>query len=391
MNGAITVSSTSLTLTSATGFEASNESSRCYVKIDDEIMFGTLSGSTISSLTRGTSITTSGPTAAHADGATVELYQILKTPLTDINKTHTSIANIGTNYFTVSLTTAPTITGSEDTPKASVGLNNVYATENYRFETIKPLLSVMEMPTTSIQAVLKTTSATSPSGTETSFTKETVGRVVQLNENFAYDTTRMVASDINQTNELGGVKSLSMDLNFTTEFDNLSPVLDVDRMSMITIGNVIDSINSSSDIYPTTDYVDSTKPVGDNNSAIYITKKVALQNPATALKVLFDANRLATTSIKVMHKILPAASADDFDELGYVYFNGTGDPDTPTAISLTPSDFQEYEFTAGVKDDGFTNDPLVDFIQFSIKIILQGTNAAQVPKLKNLRIIALDD
>ena len=247
------------------------------------------------------------------------------------------------------------------------------------------------MPTTTLQAVLKTTSATSPSGTETSFTKETVGRVVQLNENFSYDTTRMVASDINQTNELGGVKSLSMDLNFTTEFDNLSPVLDVDRMSMITIGNVIDSINSSSDIYPTTDYVDSTKPVGDNNSAIYITKKVALQNPATALKVLFDANRLATTSIKVMHKILPAASADDFDELGYVYFNETGDPDTPTAISLTPSDFQEYEFTAGVKDDGFTNDPLVDFIQFSIKIILQGTNAAQIPKLKNLRIIALDD
>ena len=40
LNGAITATATSLTLTSATGFEASNLSSRCYVKIGNEIMFG---------------------------------------------------------------------------------------------------------------------------------------------------------------------------------------------------------------------------------------------------------------------------------------------------------------------------------------------------------------
>ena len=162
-------------------------------------------------------------------------------------------------------------------------------------------------------------------------------------------------------------------------------------MSIITTANIIDKINSSSDIYPTTDYVDSIEPLGDNNSAIYITKKVALQNPATALKVLFDAMRPATADIKVMHKILPSASSDDFDDLGYVYFNDVGSPDNPVSISLTDSDFQEYEFTAGVKDDGFTNDPLPEFIQFAIKIVLQGTDAAQVPKLKSLRVIALDD
>ena len=38
-------------------------------------MYGTLSGTTISSLTRGIDITTSGASAAHANGATVELYQ----------------------------------------------------------------------------------------------------------------------------------------------------------------------------------------------------------------------------------------------------------------------------------------------------------------------------
>ena len=62
LNGAITNSATSLTLTSGTGFEASNLSSRIYLKIGDEIMFGTQSGgygtTAITSLTRAQDGTT---------------------------------------------------------------------------------------------------------------------------------------------------------------------------------------------------------------------------------------------------------------------------------------------------------------------------------------------
>ena len=170
MNGAITATANSLTLTSATNFAASNLSSRCYVKIDNEIMYGTLSSTTISSLTRGGDITTSGAAAAHANGATVELYQILGTPLDQVNKTHTAIANIDTNSYTVTVTTAPTITGSDiQHQHAQVGLSEVYASENYRFETMRNIIGVLELPNTTLEANLKTTSGTSPSGTETSF------------------------------------------------------------------------------------------------------------------------------------------------------------------------------------------------------------------------------
>ena len=75
-----------MTLTSGTGFAASNLSSRCYVKIDNEILYGTISGAGLSSITRGVDSTTA---VTHADDATVELYQILGTPLDQINKTHT--------------------------------------------------------------------------------------------------------------------------------------------------------------------------------------------------------------------------------------------------------------------------------------------------------------
>ena len=41
-----------------------------------------------------------------------------------------------------------------------------------------------------------------------------------------------------------------------------------------------------------------------------------------------------------------------------------------------------------LKDDGI-GESLDDFIQFAIKIVLTSTNAAQAPKVKDLRAIAL--
>ena len=82
------------------------------------------------------------------------------------------------------------------------------------------------------------------------------------------------------------------------------------------------------------------------------------------------------------------SSAEDFDELGYEFFNTTGIPDQTVAASLTRNDFQEYLYTAGVTDDGI-GDSLPEFIAFSIKVVLQATNAAQPPRLRDLRAIAL--
>ena len=52
-------------------------------------------------------------------------------------------------------------------------------------------------------------------------------------------------------------------------------------------------------------------------AAIYMTKKVTLENSATALKVFFSAYRHSTSEIKLYHKILRTDDASDFDDLGY--------------------------------------------------------------------------
>ena len=381
LGAALTASDTSLTLASVTNIPSGSIT----LKIGNEIISGTRSSTSVTGLTRGVGGSTA---AAHANGATVELYQIFGTPLTEINKIHTAISNIGMDSYIITLSTAPTITGGSST--AEVGGNRIYASENYRFETGKTIIGAMELPNTTIAANARFTTGRSPSGVETSFSTTTAGNAVSIpfNENFNLTTTNIVASDINETNELAGNKSLFLPLKFGSNNSNVSPVVDLGRASFIAIGNRINNVDSSSDVFPTTDYKDSTQPSGDQNAFIYITKKVALENPATAIKLIFAAHKQQSAEIKALFKILRTDDASDFDELGYTFFNTTGATDVDVGSSLDENDFQEYVFTAGVTDDGIGT-PLPEFIQLAIKIVGQSTNAAQPPRIRDLRLLAL--
>jgi len=54
----------------------------------------------------------------------------------------------------------------------------------------------------------------------------------------------------------------------------------------------------------------------------------------------------------------------------------------------TDDDFKEYKYTAGKKSDGSGTD-LDEFIAFAVKIVIQGSNSAEAPRIKDLRCIAL--
>ena len=396
LNGAMTAAATTLTLTSGTNFDdTSGKYSKLannlwYIKIDDEIMtYTTISTNAVSGLTRGVDSTTA---AIHADGATVYLYQAHKVPLTEINKTHTALANIGIDSYTVLLDTTPVTDGSASV--SEFGGTVVTATENALMDYMQTIVSALEFQNTRISSTATLTSATSPSGTQTSFTSgrnnTTAVPIVTypLNDNYKFEAPRMVTSAINEQNELASLKSYETQLTLTSETSDISPVIDMERSSLLTISNRLNNIDSSSDIYPTTDYVSSELTEGDQNAAIYITKQVSLENLATSLKVLFAAHRPASNDIKVMYKILGADESVDFQSLGYRYFNTDGSSDTTIQPSADVDDFQEYVYTAGVTDDGI-GDSLTEFISFQIKIIMQGTNTSTPPRIKDLRVLAL--
>ena len=395
LNGAITTTATSITLTNCTNFDdtsgkySRDASNVYYIKIDDEIIsYTTISGTGISSATRGANSTTA---TSHANGATVELYQIHKVPLYDINKTHTAIANIDMDSYTLVLATTPVIDGAGST--STFGGTVVTATENAQYDISSNNVGILVPPKTKAETAVLTTTATSTSGSETSFTKSSTNRIVPLDDNYYHENTKMVASAINETNEMSGTKSFSMPITMTSELDALSPVIDLQRVSMVAVANKVNKIDSSSDIYPTTIYKQMTAPEGDNHSAIYLTKKINLENAATSLRVLVDINRDADAEVKVLYKILRVDDAFDFDEMDFKFFNddgtvsGSGGPDETTSPSIG-NQYKETEYTAGVTDDGIGT-PLEEFISFQIKIVMRTTNQARPPKLKNLRALAL--
>ena len=392
LNGGITAATTTLTLTLGTNFDdttgkfSQDASSEWYIKIDDEIMkYNAISTNAVSGITRAQDGTTA---ASHADGATVELYMLHNVPFTEINKTHTAISNVGLDYYTITLTGTPSISGGSDT--AENGGASVVVTENAIYNTGMAMISTMKMNNTDVKAQIQPTTGTSPSGAETPFITTSIADAtnIPIGENIYFDATQMVCSSINETNELSGSASLQIPLTLSSSKVNLSPVVDTERASWIAVANRLDNIDTSSDVFPTTDFVATTDPEGDNNAAIYMTKKVTLETPATALRVFFAGYRHSSAEIKVLFKTLRTDDASDFDDLGWTYFNTTGTTDTPTNSSLTVDDFQQYEYTAGVKDDG-TETALDEFISFSIKIVMQGTNSSEPPRIKDLRCIAL--
>ena len=395
LNGALSATATSITLTSGTNFDdtsgkySRDASNVYYIKIDDEIIsYTTISGTGITSATRGANSTTA---TTHANGATVELYQIHKVPLFDINKTHTAIANISADSYTIVLATTPVVDGSGST--STFGGSVCTATENAQYDVATTIMGSLVPSRTSITGGFITTSGTSISGSEQSFAKSTTTRALPLNDNYYFPSTNLIASSINETNEMGGVKSLSVPITLSSELETVSPVIDTQRMSVIAVANVVDKIDSSADVYPTTIYKPMTEPEGDNHSAIYMTKKVNLETPATSLRVLLDISREASADVKVMFKTLRVDDAFSFDEIDYRFFNddgtlaGSGGPDVEVRPAIR-NEFLEHEYTAGVTDDGIGN-PLDEFISFQIKIVMRTTNQARPPRVRNLRALAL--
>jgi hypothetical protein len=455
---------TAITLTSGTNFDdtdgkySEDASGTYYIKIDDEIIsYTTISGTGITSATRGTNSTTA---ASHANGATVELYQIHRVPLWRINKTHTAIANIQTNSYTIEIaditpvvdgatalvagaisnTTALVVDGNSGIIEegmsvsgtgvdsgitvvtvtdqnnlvlsaaeslsnnvvltfvkgatSTFGGGSVSATENAQYDVSTTNIGTLAVARTKINAGFLATSGTSPSGSESSFSKSVVNRILPLNDNYYWESTKLVASGINETNEMAGAKSLSVPMTLSSELDALSPVIDTQRMSMYAVANQINSIDSSSDVYPTSIYRAMTEPEGDNHSAVYLTKKINLETPATSLRVLLDIVRQPDTNVKILFKTLRVDDAFDFDEMSFKFFNddgtvsGSGGPDATTRPSESRSEYIEHEYTAGVTDDGIGS-PLEEFISFQIKIVMRSTNQALPPLLKNLRVLAL--
>lgn len=388
-----------------------------YILIDNEVIRYTgvvTSTNSLIGITRNIDDTISG---SYNIEFPIFKYELNGVSLRRINKTHnlsdteSSIYPTDLDYYYVKV--GMSSRGIDRTPGNPLGLPALYfnsdkscgsygivpllgstkgpkATQNIPFSVIRPNIQTLLPQKTSISAKVRTFSGSTPDSNLTSFLDQ--GFVdISLNSNNEFSSPRIICSQINEETYLSSFpskKSFTMELTLSTQDDHVSPMIDLDRVNLVTISN---RINSKVINYAEDSRVNSL--TDDPTAAVYLSNIVILDKVADNLKVFFDAFRHPTNDIRVCYRIFrsdsPAESQlwqlfpgyDNLDANLQVInsANNNGRPDKNVLSSTSENNFNSYEFTAS---------NLPQFNGFQIKIMMTGTNSAFVPKIRDFRAIA---
>ena len=360
----------------------------------------------------------------------------------DINGTYTSISNI--TFDSYDITTSGTANATSE-----VGGASITATQNRAFDVLQLQVGHVVHPDTTLTSSVRTTSGKSLHGTETPFALQSASNAksISLNKNIYFTNPRVIASSINQTNELSSTtnnKSLLLNVAMVTTSDNMSPVIDTKRLTAFAIQNRVSnpSVSSTSTftgdgsttaftlsatpssahimqvkkngvllepiddytvssttltlgtapasndkvvakITNTVNFIEDTENEGGSSSAVYLTRPVKLANQSTALEIRVDASVYTTSSIEAYFRTTGGEETRKLEDISYTAFNTGGAPDE----TVTPA---EGEITADTfKEHKFSTSGLPEFTSFQVKIVMKGTISSYPVRIKDFRAIAL--
>jgi hypothetical protein len=356
------------------------------ITVVDNVISSCTIATTGSGYTAADSITITDFDGATTADATVTVSTVEDTlggiPINAINKTFTTIANTGIDSFTIvpDLSSYNLKTGYTSDDSTLGGGANVMSSRNYYFDALHTMIPNIQLKNTSIYVAIKSTPMNSPEGdiSGTVYSRRTSSEFITLNDNVFFDAPSVIASPINEQNEMSSTKSFECAVQLQSVNHNVSPVIDTGSIGALAISNRLNNVDISSDVPTGTTYISSTAPEGDNNAMVYVTRKVNLKTPASSIIVTADVYRPPTTDVKFMYKIIKNDEDTPLDDIGFTYFNTDGSPDTSTEADAR--NFKEYEFTV--------ND-LPEFSSFMVKVVGQGSNTSIVPLVSALRCVAL--
>jgi len=130
---------------------------------------------------------------------------------------------------------------------------------------------------------------------------------------------------------------------------------------------------------------------GGNINAKYVSRRVTLNDgfDASDLKVIISAFKPLGTGINVYYKVKSEEDPESFDDKSYVLMN---QETANTLLSTSEEDIKEFTFKTANDSISYTSGGATHdrFKTFAIKIVMTSNNAVTVPKLRDMRAIALD-
>ena len=136
------------------------------------------------------------------------------------------------------------------------------------------------------------------------------------------------------------------------------------------------------------DFISDVKSKNSSTIAKYVTKEVAIENPATGINVKITANTSDINNIGLLYRIKKSSSQENFEDIEWVYFNSTGVPDTDTIATSENSISGITEKQSSYQELSYSVEDLPEFSSFAVKVIMKSRNPAYVPKIQDLRAVA---
>ncbi len=222
-------------------------------------------------------------------------------------------------------------------------------------------------------------------------TLDSVSNYINVEDNTTFKTERTLLSRSKELSILSGAPSnqIVATLNSDTEF--LSPVIDLTRFHSIYVENIINNdITGEHDV-----------AFGGNAINKYISKIITLAEGQDAedLLVYLTAYKPSTTSVNVYIKIKHFEDAELFDSKKWILLECPGELNYSSIAN--ENDFIEYEYKIPASFRDTLNEQAIvaytsngglyfkGFKQFQIKIVLTASNSALIPRVGDLRTIAL--
>ena len=142
-------------------------------------------------------------------------------------------------------------------------------------------------------------------------------------------------------------------------------------------------------------YNGEDKKTGGNAATRYMTRRVTLADGFDSgdLRVYLTAYKPSGSEIYVYYKLLSGSDSDVFDNKSYQLMTQLGNPNF---VSSNKRDYRELSFAPGTSSVAnnsisYTSGSTAfnSFKTFAIKIVMSGTDTTDVPKVRDLRAIAL--
>lgn len=289
--------------------------------------------------------------------------------LSSLNDTDITITSASLNRYGFTCSSA---TNANETGRA--GGNEVRSRQNVIFTTANLQLENNVPRSTSIDVSAKFRTGSYISGNSARYTEDAQYQRITPGQNIDFDIPRAVYFEQRETDQFSGNRSTYVKVDFKTSNDYVSPIVDMQRASLILAAQCIDN----PDVSPSPiENVPETNPSGGTTGSKHITAPVKLNTPAVGIDTRAMVNIPDSAEIDFYYRVCDAD--EDLWQQPWV-------KQEPRRTLPKRSDtiYEQTEFLPGGQ-----NGTLKPFYQAQTKFVFKGGNKA--PSMKEIKTRFLAD